>query len=140
MSSTRRRFTLIELMVVISIIGLLATIVSVSVIDSLIGARQKVAKAEIRTLADAVKLFKMEYHRLPRNLDELLDPPVIGNRRRAPLLESAPIDPWDRPYLFERKGASYDISTLGASGEPGGEGEETDFRWSELKRSRTRGG
>ena len=67
-SRLRRRFTLIELMVVISIIGLLATIVSVSVFDSLIRSRQSIAKAEIRTLADAVKLFKLEYHRLPRHL------------------------------------------------------------------------
>ena len=139
MTPVHRRFTLIELMVVISIIGLLATIVSVSVMDSLVRSRQRVAQAEIRTLADAISLFRMEYHRQPRSLEELLEPPVVGTKRRAPFLRSAPIDPWERPYLFERKGSDFEISTLGASGETGGDGEETDFRWSELKLSRSRG-
>lgn len=136
----RRSFTLIELMVVVAILGLLATVVSVSVMKSIVDARISVAKADIRRLAEGVKLFRLEYHRYPRNLNELLEPPTKNGRVSAPYLEGFPIDPWDREYLYEARAGKYEVWTLGLSGEAGGDGEEADLRLSELKRSRTRGG
>ena len=135
-----RSFTLVELMVVVAILGLLATVVSVSVMQSITDAKISLAKTDIRGIADGAKLFRLEYHRYPRNIEELTDPPLRNGRRHPPYFEGSMIDPWDRTYHYEARAGQYEIWTLGASGEPGGEGEEADIRWSELKRSQTRGG
>lgn len=138
--SPSRSFTLVELMVVVAILGLLATVVSVSVIDSMSQARIRMAKADIRAIAQGVKLFRLEYHRVPRSMNELLEPPLKHGKRRPPFFEVSPIDPWDNPYLYEARAGEVEIWTMAEGGEPGGEGEAADIRWSELKLSRTRGG
>jgi general secretion pathway protein G len=135
-----RSFTLVELMVVVAILGLLATVVSVSVIDNMVKARIKLAKTDIRSIADGVKLFRLEYHRNPRNMNELIEPPLRSGRRSPPFFDRSLIDPWDNPYLYESRAGKFEIWSLGAGGEAGGEGEEADIRWSELKRSQTRSG
>lgn len=135
---TSRSFTLMELMVVVAILGLLATVVTHSVMASLTDAKIKMAKADIYGIAEGAKLFRLEFHRYPRNIEELIDPPLKQGHRRPPYFEASPIDPWDRPYLYELRAGKFEIWTLGASGEPGGEGEEADLRWSELVQSRTR--
>jgi len=135
-----RSFTLVELMVVVAILGLLATIVSVSVMNSVIKARISLAKTDIRGIAEGAKLFRLEYHRYPRSIEELIEPPLKNNRRVPPYFEGSLIDPWDQPYHYEARAGKYEIWTLGAGGQPGGEGEEGDIRWSELQQSRTRGG
>ena len=131
MTLRRRGFTLVELMVVIAIIGLLATVVTVSVINKMEQANVGKVKADMKSIKDAMKLFKVNMGRWPRNVNELLTaPPDARNRWKGPYIEAdqAPRDPWGNEYRLERRsGKSPVIKTLGANGAPGGEGEDRDL-------------
>ena len=120
-------------MVVIAIIGLLGTLVAVNVTDRLKDARQRAVRADMQQIENTIKLFRLQYHRVPRSLEELVSPPPTGGRSAESFLERAPIDPWDRAYGYEVRGSSFDVVTFGSDGEPGGEGEALDIRWSEVK-------
>ena len=112
-------FSLIELMVVVSIIAILATTVGLYVFTALDDADTAKAKTEIKTLKGAVAIYLMKQRSLPESLDEVapyLDPPVV------------PPDPWGNPYYYEKSGArEFRIYSLGADGVSGGEGIEADL-------------
>ena len=119
-----RGFTLVEMMVVIVIIGLLATIVIINVMPAADRAAVTKARADISTLEQAVELYRLENARYPAS-EEGLQALVSGNHIRR-----LPNDPWNRPYVYAAPGANgrpFTISTLGADGQPGGDGENADI-------------
>ena len=126
----RRGFTLVELMVVIAIIGLLATVVTVSVITKMEEANVGKVKADMKGLKDAMKLYKINMGSWPRNLNELFTAPANAGRRwKGPYLDEQPRDPWGGEYtLRPQSGAKGPIVIcLGADQQQGGEGEAADL-------------
>jgi general secretion pathway protein G len=139
--SAEHGFTLVELMVVIVIIGLLATIVAINVIPATDTARIEKAKADIATIEQALEQYRLDNLTYPAGSDglqALLNPPASLSQpqryRRGGYIKKLPDDPWGRAYLYTvpgRKGA-FDISSLGADGQPGGESENADIYSSEI--------
>ena len=139
--SAEHGFTLVELMVVIVIIGLLATIVAINVIPATDTARVEKAKADIATIEQALEQYRLDNLTYPSATDglaALISPPASlaqpQRYRRGGYIKKLPDDPWGRPYAYVvpgKKGA-FDISSLGADGQPGGESENADIHSSEL--------
>ncbi len=119
-----RGFTLVEMMVVIVIIGLLATIVIINVMPAADRAAATKARADIATLEQGVEMYRLNAMRYPTT-EEGLQALVAANHIRR-----LPNDPWGRAYLYAAPGAGgqpFTISTLGADGRQGGDGENADI-------------
>ena len=127
----RAGFTLLEILIVVVIIGLLASIVLPRLTAQTDVARANAAKAEIRSFITALELFKQHYNRYPTNsegLEALVHKPAGLDRwPDGGFLDqqSKPIDPWGHPYIYIQPGAHgpFDIISYGADGQPGGTGE-----------------
>jgi general secretion pathway protein G len=123
----RNGFTLVELMVVLVIIGLLATVVMINVLPSQDRAMATKARADIATLEQAMEMYRLETMRYPPNLAALAQPRPGGG---GSYVRSLPEDPWGRPYQLNvpgRNGAPFEIFSLGADGGAGGTGENADI-------------
>lgn len=129
-------FTLVELMVVIVIIGLLASVVGVNVIGYIAKAKRKTAQVQIKIFHNAVKLYKLDTGQYPENsmgLEALVEQPpgVIGWNTDGYLdgASQIPLDPWRYPYEYQYPGeySTYDIFSLGADGNDGGDDEDADI-------------
>lgn len=132
-------FTLLEILVVVLIITILATIVGVNIATEPGKARSAAAKAQIRQFKTALQLYRMHHGRLPtqrQGLDALCRRPDdardMTNYPEEGYLESEelPLDPWGREYVYMIPGSgdsSWEVVTYGADGEPGGEGEDSDI-------------
>jgi general secretion pathway protein G len=128
-----RGFTLVELMVVIVIIGLLATVAIVNLLPKAQEAKKKVAKAHMKQLEQAIELFYLDQGRLPATLQDLCVRP--GSAKEWPeggyLKEGGlPKDPWSGEYLFRLPGTNrkYDLICTGADGTEGGDGDNADIK------------
>lgn len=131
-----RGFTLIEIMVVVVIIGLLAAIVAPNVIRQLDRATATRAEADIRQLEASLDIFYSQHFRYP-TADEGLEILTgkadagsdIDEAKLDQILKSVPKDPWNRDYLYNYPGdhGTYDVFTLGADGEEGGEETNADI-------------
>jgi general secretion pathway protein G len=131
-----RGFTLVELMVVIVIIGLLATVVVVNVMPSQDKAMTTKARADIATLEQAMEMYRLDNLTYPGGADglnALVSPPATlaqpARYRPGGYIKKLPNDPWGRPYQLATPGKSgpFDIYSLGADGAPGGSGEDADI-------------
>lgn len=128
-------FTLVELMVVIVIIGLLATIVALNVLPSGDTARSQKARADIATIEQGLELFKLQLGNYPtttQGLNALLTAPAgidASRYQSGGYIKRLPDDPWNRPYLYASPGqhGAADIWTFGADGKEGGEGVDADI-------------
>jgi general secretion pathway protein G len=129
-------FTLIEIMVVIVILGILAALIVPKVISRPDEARITAAKQDVATLAQALKLYKLDnlaYPSTDQGLQALVarpnSAPVPANWKAGGYLERLPKDPWGRDYRYLNPGrrGEIDIFSLGADGEPGGEGNDADI-------------
>ena len=126
-------FTLIEIMVVVVIIGLLAAIVAPNVIGNLDDAAIARAKQDIRTLEVAINSFRIDNYRYPteeEGLDVLIGQGTgLNSEQMERYLPRMPIDPWDRPYIYAYPGerGEFDVYSLGADGEEGGEDINADI-------------
>lgn len=139
--SAEHGFTLIELLVVIVIIGLLGTIVAINVFGALGTSNVAKAKADISTLEQALEQYRLDNMTYPSTADglnALLSPPAglaqPARYRQGGYIKKLPNDPWGQPYQYAapgRKGA-FDIYSLGADKQTGGEGENADIYSSDL--------
>ncbi len=125
----RAGFSLAELMVVIVIIGLLATIVLPNVLGRLFTGQTGKAKADIMSIEQALNSFAVENGgRFPDSLEALVTPDENGNSYLD--RETVPKDPWGNEYIYEPPGpgqAKPIVRTYGADGAPGGEDKDRDF-------------
>ena len=125
-------FTLIEIMVVVVIIGLLVGIIAPNVMERLGRAETGAAEAEIKTITTALDFFRMDHYRYPtqdEGLEILRGDAEVNGKPVAEHLQTDPVDPWGRPYVYVypgTHGGDYDVYTLGADGEEGGEGPTSD--------------
>jgi general secretion pathway protein G len=126
---TRGGFSLAELMVVIVIIGLLATLVVPSVVRKLFVANEKKAMADIVAIESALDEYVIENNgRFPDSLEVLVEKDDNGYSYLK--RDSIPTDPWNNEYGYEAPGSgSHDprIYTLGDDGQPGGDGTDRDI-------------
>ncbi|MCF8707555.1 type II secretion system major pseudopilin GspG [Rhizorhapis sp. SPR117] len=134
-------FTLVELMVVIVIIGLLATVVMINVLPSRDRAMVEKARADISTLSQALEMYRLDNLTYPAagdGLQALVSPPATlaqpGRYRSGGYIRKLPDDPWGHSYLYANPGRSgaFDVYSLGADGAPGGEGDNADIYSSDI--------
>ena len=133
----RRRqagFTLVELLVVLIILGLIAAFAAPRVIKFVGGAKTDSAKIQIERLSGVLDLYRLQVGRYPNEdegLNALMEQPADAPDWEGPYLKKADalIDPWRRPYIYRFPGehGDYDLYSLGADGEDGGEGEDRDL-------------
>ena len=137
----KKGFTLLELLIVIVILGLLVSLVSINFLPTLSNAYVEVAKQDIARLQQALVMFKISEGSYPtqeQGLSSLKENP--GNLKKSGKYPSGgyinklPKDPWGNDYIYIYPGqyGEFDIISLGADGQPGGEGENADIgNWTE---------
>ncbi len=134
---SRDGFTLIEVLVVIVVIAILATFVAPSLFRNVGDARVAAARTQIETFGTALDAYRLDngsYPSTEQGLGALWERPTIApptNWRSPYLRKAVPRDPWGREYLYVSPGRvnpqSYDLSSLGADGRAGGEGDNADI-------------
>jgi len=126
-------FTLIELMIVVVILGLLATIIMPRILNRPEQARRMKAKIDIRNIESALALFKTDTGRFPttsEGLEALVSDPGIKNYNRDCYLDKVPVDPWGNRYIYICPGVAskdYDLESFGKDGEDGGTEDNADI-------------
>jgi len=126
-------FTLIELMIVVVILGLLATIIMPKILDRPEQARRVKAKADIRSIQSMLATFKIDTGRFPttsEGLQALVTNPGVKNYSREGYLERTPNDPWGNRYIYICPGLhskDYDLESYGKDGEDGGTDDDADI-------------
>lgn len=126
-------FTLVELLVVLAIIALIATLAAPQVLRYLGAARTNAAKAQIRNIESALELYYVDNAKYPTSeegLNALVAQPAGETRWNGPYLKGTTglKDPWGRPYSYEVKAdaSGVVIRSLGKDGKPDGTGEDQD--------------
>ncbi|MEK6674482.1 MAG: type II secretion system major pseudopilin GspG [Planctomycetota bacterium] len=133
----RPSFTLVELMVVVVILGILATVVTLSVTDYLVKGKQSAAQAEIAQIANALTLFYTEFDRYPDNDEGLALLKKPSPTHLHGILQGDLNDPWGHEYIYVHPGlhGAFDLCSYGANGLEGGTGADTDLcNWSSSDR------
>ncbi|MCD6662231.1 MAG: type II secretion system major pseudopilin GspG [Comamonas sp.] len=121
-------------MVVLVIIGVLAALIVPNVLDRADDARVTAARTDVTNLMQALKLYKLDNLRYPtteQGLQALVAKPTAAPLPPSwrPYLEKLPRDPWGHPYQYLNPGikGEVDVMSLGADGQPGGEGKDADI-------------
>lgn len=138
-----RGFTLIEIMVVMVILGILASMIVPKIMDRPDEARQTKAAIDIGALSQALQLYKLDNGKYPttdQGLQALVDPPSVGRLakkwKKGGYLDKSkvPMDPWDYDFIYISPGlhGDFDLMSYGADGEPGGEDFDADINSWEL--------
>jgi general secretion pathway protein G len=124
-----RGFSLIEMMVVLVLIGILASLVTVNVRHYMIKGKQEAARAQISAICTALETFYGVYGRYPTNDEGLEILARKSDRLPEPLMRQIPLDPWNNPYVYNSPGRSepYEVISFGADGREGGEGADSDI-------------
>lgn len=129
-------FTLIEIMAVVLIIGLLSTIVGVSIFQQVDKGRVTAARAQISNLEAVLELYRMDNAHFPtseQGLQALITAPAEARNYPAGgyIKKGLPVDPWGNPYQYESPGQnnpeSFDLWSYGADGQAGGEDVDRDL-------------
>jgi general secretion pathway protein G len=132
-------FTLIELMIVVVILGILATLLIPRIMERPEEARRMKARVDMKTIESALKLYKLDNGNYPTTEQGLAS--LIKKPETAPIPKrwkeggyldekAVPKDPWGNPYYFVSPapdGRDYVITSYGADGEPGGTGKNADL-------------
>lgn len=127
-------FTLVEMLVVITIIGMIMALVGPRVLTYLTESKVKAARIQIQSFASALDLFYMDAGRFPSSaegLEALVHPAAGVAAWNGPYLRgsSVPNDPWGTPYVYRSPGehGPYDLISLGSDRQEGGTGSAADI-------------
>lgn len=130
-------FSLTELMIVVFIMGLLATMIIVSTGGIFGQSRDAKARADIQRIDSALQMYNIDLGGYPtsdQGLRALVQAPSginAGRYRTGGYVNKLELDPWGNPYQYDaagrRSGKAYDLFSFGADGEEGGEGENADI-------------
>ncbi len=126
-------FTLIELMIVVVILGLLATAIMPRMLNRPEQARRAKAKIDIRNIESALALFKTDTGRFPttsEGFQALVSNPGVRGYNSDCYLDKPPVDPWGNKYMYLSPGLysrDYDLESYGKDGEDGGTGDDADI-------------
>ena len=136
-AARRAGFTLIEILVVIVVIAILATLVAPNIFQHVGAAKDATARSQMEMLGAALDAYRLDNGSYPSTadgLDALWQRPATGDlpNWRGPYLRKAvPLDPWGHGYTYAFPGVmnpnGYDLLTYGRDGQPGGEGEDADL-------------
>src|ERR1700750_3290116 len=128
------RFALVDMLVVITIIGMIMALVGPRVLNYLSESRVKAAKIQIQSFSSALDLFYLDAGRFPTGSEGLsaLVRPVSGvGSWNGPYLKggNVPNDPWGNPYVYKQPAerAPYEIRSFGSDGQEGGTGTSADL-------------
>ncbi|MCE5242269.1 MAG: type II secretion system major pseudopilin GspG [Syntrophobacteraceae bacterium] len=124
-------FTLIELLIVMIILGLLGALVGPKLFQKVGTSKVQAAKAQISMIGTALDAYRLDVGAYPtteEGLDVLRKNPGKSTWDGPYLPKDVPPDPWKHPYIYRSPGehGDYDLSSLGADGQVGGEGENAD--------------
>jgi general secretion pathway protein G len=133
--SSQAGFTLIEIMVVVTILAILSVLVVPKLIGRTDEAKRVATKVQIKNIEGALQMYKLDNDNYPtteQGLDALVKKPTIGkepkNWREGGYLPKVPKDPWGNQYLYSSPGThgEFDLLSHAADGEAGGEGKNAD--------------
>ena len=137
-----RGFTLIEIMVVVVILAILGTLVAPQILGRIDEARVTKARNDLRLYESALDLYRMDNFRYPtteQGLEALVkkpNDPNLKNWRPDGYVKQLVKDPWGHDYVYVAPGTGgtpYDLLSLGADGQPGGQGLDADLSVRDLK-------
>ena len=137
----KKGFTLIEIMIVIVILGLLASLVVPNLMGQSEKAKKKLVCVQMKTIKDSLKNFKLEEGRYPTTEEGLMaliknpNPAKYKSYPKDGYLDSKtlPKDSWGNDFIYVNNNGNIDIISLGADGKEGGNNENKDIRLSECK-------
>ena len=142
-SSSPTGFTLIEIIVVIVILGLLVGLVGPEIVGRVGQSRNEAARAQLGMLGTALDLYRLDNGTYPMTQQGLAalwqrptSPPEPPNWRGPYTRKPIPLDPWGQPYIYRYPGTQnpvrFELASLGADAQPGGEGDAADLTiWEE---------
>ena len=132
-------FTLIEIMMVVVIIGIVVAILVPNLIGQDDKARIQAEQAQLRGIAQALELYKMDNRRYPsteQGLDALVQKPSGFPEPKGwgpePYLRKYPLDQWENEYVYSSNGRNFELKSLGADGTDGGEDVDADISYAEI--------
>ena len=128
-------FSLIEILVVLLIIGLLSTLVAVNVLPSQDRARIEKTKTDISIIENALEMYRLDKFSYPNNevglraLLKINSEDFSSKQSNRGYIKRLPQDPWgnDYRYIIPGERGEYDLFSMGADGQPGGEGRNGDI-------------
>jgi general secretion pathway protein G len=136
---TQSGFTLIEIMVVVVIIGILGALIIPNVVGRDDQARVTAVKNDIRAVANALDMYKLDNFQYPstdQGLEALVTKPSgfpePKNYNPEGYLKKIPVDPWGQPLVYINTGGKFELYSLGADAQEGGEGVNADVAYDKL--------
>lgn len=122
-------FTLVELLLVLMILALIGGLVLPGIIGKAEGAKAKAAASQVSRISMAVESYYLDTGGTPEGLAQLVQDPGTGGWNGPYVKESSLKDPWGRAYEYRNPGehGDFDILSLGADGQPGGDGKNADI-------------
>lgn len=132
-SKIQSGFTLVEMLLVVTIIGILAALVIPKIANRSEQARQTAAFADIHGgIKSALDQYNVDVGTYPKSLQDLITPPSNAKNWHGPYLDKLPVDPWQNPYVYYYPGKhtanSYDLLSVGPDGKEGTEDDIVSWK------------
>ena len=112
----RAGMTLIEIMIVVTLMAAIMAMVGINVMNSADTANEGLAETQIGNFKSSIEMYRVQYKKYPDKLDDLVNTP-----NGLSIINEIPADPWGNPYIFEKNGNKITISSSGKDGIPGNE-------------------
>ncbi len=132
-------FTLIEILIVVVILGILGAVVVPNILSRPDTARVQAAQTDLRAISQTLEIYRLDNFQYPsseQGLESLVEKPSgfpePNNWNPEGYIKKLPTDPWGSPYFYEKTGNSYSLASLGAAGQEGGEGFDSDIKLKDL--------
>ncbi len=126
------RFSLVEILIVLVIIGLVLGLVGPALIKHLEEGKRKTAKSQLLLLKSCIKSYYLDVGDYPSALQDLVQSPPGAENWKGPYIEDGalPLDPWGNNYIYQKPGTDdrpYDLLSYGKDNAPGGDGSDADI-------------